>query len=128
MRYATRNNAFNPACTYLSGASRGAYAINLAVLALVAVVLVGALAFFLMVGLLWIAVLKVLLVIFCANGVALGPSQPTANLPARGHSDRLAADILRLTPPQPCVSRHPPAARAIITLPVFSPCHASFTA
>jgi len=54
----------NPTCRFLAGASEGTYVLNVAILVLLAVVLVGALVFFLTVGLLWVALLKVLLIVY----------------------------------------------------------------
>ena len=53
-----------PGCQFMAGASAGSYALNMGILIFVALVVVGALAFFLTVGLVWIAVIKVALMAF----------------------------------------------------------------
>lgn len=85
----------NPACRFTAGASQGAFVVNAVVLVLLAVVMIGALIFFLVVGLLWVALLKVLLIAFYL---------PTAwawvkrNRPRVYGPETIPPDILPLSP------------------------------
>ncbi len=54
----------SPGCQFVAGASTASYAVNIAVLVLVVAVVLGALGFFLMAGMLWVVLIKVLLIVF----------------------------------------------------------------
>ena len=53
-----------PNCRFLGGVGQGGYVLNMAILVVLALVLVGALGFFLTVGLVWVALIKLLLIAF----------------------------------------------------------------
>lgn len=85
----------SPGCQFIAGKSQGAFAFNLAVLMFVAVVLAAASVFFLTVGLIWIALLKVGLIAFYT---------PTAlawvkrNRPRGFGTQSILPDVLPLSP------------------------------
>jgi hypothetical protein len=55
---------WGPDCRFVAGASVGSYAVNLIILAVLAVGLLVALVFFLSVGLVWVALVKIVLIAF----------------------------------------------------------------
>ena len=53
-----------PDCIFCAGASAGNYALNMGILVFVALVVMGALIFFVSIGMVWIALIKVMLITF----------------------------------------------------------------
>lgn len=51
-------------CRFVAGTSAASYAVNIGVLALVCAVVLGALAFFVMAGMVWVVMIKILLIMF----------------------------------------------------------------
>lgn len=84
-----------PGCRFLAGSSGAGYAFNLLVLGFVVLVVAGAFVYFVVVGLVWIALIKVLLVLFYT---------PTAirwaqrNKPRTYPPDAIPSDMLPVAP------------------------------
>ena len=55
---------YSPDCQFLAGSTRFSYALNLGILLLVALVVVGAVIFFISAGVVWVALIKVILIGF----------------------------------------------------------------
>lgn len=53
-----------PGCRFISGASSASFALNVVMLGLVLAVVLGALVFFVMAGMLWVVLIKLLLILF----------------------------------------------------------------
>ena len=54
----------SPGCQFVAGASGASYAVNIAVLLLVLAVVIGAIGFFLVAGMLWVVLIKMVLIVF----------------------------------------------------------------
>lgn len=81
----------SPGCRFVSGASAASYAVNVGVLALVVAVLLGALAFFALAGMLWVVLIKILLIVFYLPSAIKWVQR---NKPKGYRADAIPADVL----------------------------------